>query len=324
MKNCLTSALVIAALLGPLAHQVHAETIEQSQCVSYESELFAQRNVATVTQSDVDAFIAAQVPPDQRKVFLDSPDRIAEMVETLLSTYAMANRALDADLTADPVVSARLNMNLARELASMYRDEYLSSHRLDDYESAAREIYLTDPDSFVGGDSYDLHHILIEDRGRRNSPELMRKALDTYERLAAGEDFDQVAADVVAETGQPPETTLKGIRPSELVSPIRGALSDAEEGELLAPIRSQYGWHIVRLDSVNEGEQIPWEEARSKAINLARQRHEQRLLERLRMEIQGKEAQLTEGAVAALLERYDVEWSGSGNPDQLMQQTGSN
>ncbi|WP_376692642.1 peptidylprolyl isomerase [Wenzhouxiangella sp. EGI_FJ10409] len=316
--------LVFTIGLVLVAQSVVAETVERSQCLDFRSEIFVQREGAVVTHADVDAFLAARVPEEQLQVFLESPARVAEMLETLLSTYAMAERAKDADVTEDSNVTAGLHMTVARELASIYRDQYLASNRLEDYADAARELYLKDPEQFKAQETYNLHHILIEEAGDRNSPDKMKEALDVYERLATGADFEEVAEGLEGDNERAQDVVLNNVSPSELVSPVRAVLAGAEEGQLIAPVRSQYGWHVVRLQSLNVPEAMSWEEARPRAIRLARQRHERALLERLRKEVQREESQIAEGAVAKLLGRFDVEWSEPIDYDSIQAQMRSN
>ena len=94
-------------------------------------------------------------------------------------------------------------------------------------------------------------HILID--SVEDKPEAEARAMDVLARLDAGEIFEELAA----ELSQDPGTSGQG---GDLgwLSRTPGAFQDAvfdmEIGEVRGPVKSEFGYHIVRLDDVREGD----------------------------------------------------------------------
>ena len=94
-------------------------------------------------------------------------------------------------------------------------------------------------------------HILIG--SIEENPEAEARAMDVLARLDAGEAFEDLAAEV----SEDPGTSGQG---GDLgwLSPGTGAFQDAvfdmELGEVRGPVKSEFGYHIIRLDDIREGE----------------------------------------------------------------------
>lgn len=303
----MTSILLAAALCAAVGF-VQAQEIEKSLQLQYSSEALAKRADVTVTQADFDAYLRDRVPQDKWQAILGSPDRISEVINNIMLTEALFESAWDDQSLVNKSVTALLHRRVALELAGLYRQQFLERNELDDYESPARELFMTQTDQFMQPATIDIEHILIADEGAATETDLMREVLQVHGRLSAGEDFSSVAVEVSDEVSVEDNSGLMTeVNPRELVRPLANALEEVPKGDLAPPVRTQYGWHIARVVGESPPEQMSWEEAKPEATEKARANHRQMIWERHLKELQAPATELVEGAVAELLERHGVE-----------------
>ena len=114
-------------------------------------------------------------------------------------------------------------------------------------------------DEVAVGDE-ELRQAFEENKDRYGSPEtreLRQIVLDSEEEaeqaramLSEGRSFEAVAEEV---TGRAP-ADLGQNRRNELLEPLREAAFSAEEGAVTEPVQSPLGWHLVKVDTLNEGQ----------------------------------------------------------------------
>ena len=94
-------------------------------------------------------------------------------------------------------------------------------------------------------------HILIN--SIEESPEAEARAMDVMARLDAGESFEDVAAEVSEDPGTSGQGGDLGWL-SRGTGAFQDAVFDMELDELRGPVKSEFGYHIIRLDDIREGE----------------------------------------------------------------------
>lgn len=302
------SLLGIAGLLL-LAGSVQAEddiTVSKHWVIEYDSQRFLDMAGVSVTQTDMDAYLLG-MPAARRAAFLASVERLGEALTNIVLVQGFKPLAQQEGLLDDPVTQARLYGVLAREVREIYREWFLDSIELDDYTLRARELYLTNPERFRGSETLDFHHIIVTAGRERSEVEAMARVVEIHEKLSSGADFDKVAI----EYSDDPSVSENGgfferVEPGGLLQQLAALLGRTEMGEVSDPVRSPHGWHIVKLDTVHEGEIPEWEEVKDRAIRIARDRHHTEAFERLLRDMQDGGYEFAEGSVATLLRRYGV------------------
>lgn len=79
-------------------------------------------------------------------------------------------------------------------------------------------------------------HILLETED---------EAVDAYERIDGGEDFAEVAQEVSMDGSGQNGGDLGFVQPGMTVPPFEDALFGAAEGELVGPVQSDFGFHVI-------------------------------------------------------------------------------
>lgn len=68
-------------------------------------------------------------------------------------------------------------------------------------------------------------------------------------RFEAGEDFSALASELSLDTESPGGALPCPSRPDDFVQPFSSVVATAPVGELAGPVETQFGWHIVLVDS---------------------------------------------------------------------------
>lgn len=308
MKNRkLSNVLLACALLVLGVMLAHAEEHAKKIEVGFQSPLFLKQGKVKVTHADIDAFMAT-IPQQDRSGFLTSPERIGKLLTNLTLVEAMVQEAQEAGHLEDSGTQARLYRALSDEISKIFREKFLESTALDDYTERAREIYLSEPDRFMGRQTLDFYHVLVTVGENRNEVEAMRRVAEAWERYRENDmSLEQLAEEYSDDPSYEQNAGLiEGVEKDALTQPVRATLARMSENSSVSePVRSEFGWHLVKLVARNDPEQLPWEESRERALEIARDEHLTQAIERKLRSYQSETPEFQPGAVEALLERYN-------------------
>jgi len=128
-------------------------------------------------------------------------------------------------------------------------------------EPAVLEYYEINADRFRSQEQRHARHILITVDADTDAATAEQTIADLSDRLAAGEDFEQLAREfsedpVSAEQGG----DLGWSGPGDFVSAFEETLFSLNDGETSVPVRTEFGYHLIRLEEVRAGTQRSYEE----------------------------------------------------------------
>ncbi len=130
-------------------------------------------------------------------------------------------------------------------------------------------------------------HILIEvpqDADEEAEQEALEKIRSLRERLEEGASFAELAEEYSEDSGSAQQGGDLGfIKRGMMVEPFEEALfSLSGDGSVSDPVRTTYGWHLIKLLDVREREQKPFEEVKDEILDdLRTRRAEERFYERV-------------------------------------------
>jgi len=133
-----------------------------------------------------------------------------------------------------------------------------------------------EPERFTGRERRKAAHILVRAGDDAAAAEARIAAL--AERIAGGEDFAAVAAEASEDPGSARAGGELGwVEPGTMVAPFEQALFAMEAGTVSAPVRSEFGWHLISLEEIERSGGASFEEAREELKGeYARRRAEDR------------------------------------------------
>jgi len=282
--------------------------VERSIQIRIESPKLAEQGNAVVTLADFEAYLS-RIPEDDRAPFLNSRTRVGQAIENLMLPRLLAEEARKDGFLDDPELHSKLLQSATVLIAQEYMDKYFSEQELEDYSQLARELYLTRPEQYQSSATVSFTHVLIAPNTERGELGMMREIFRIYEELEAGAEL----VDLAAEYSDDPGVEENGGRyvdvdPTTLDDDFALALSLMQPGRFSEPVKTQFGWHIIRLDGRTEAQPLSWEEAEERALENARIMHMNQARERLVQRLRADQLEVDPVKVQAVLDQYQVDW----------------
>lgn len=127
-------------------------------------------------------------------------------------------------------------------------------------------------------------HLLIEVTPEVTDEQAEAKALSAIDRINAGEDFALVAKELSDDIGSAEQGGDLGFAASGVYEPaFEEALYALAKGQVTAPVRTDYGWHVIKLLDVQAAEIPTFASLKDKLTqSLKQQQVEQRFVEAIK------------------------------------------
>ena len=156
--------------------------------------------------------------------------------------------------------------------------------RLDVDEADILRMYEDNPDRYRQPGSRSASHILLSvspDAADAQIDQVRQRASEIVARARGGESFASLAEVNSDDKGSAKRGGELGvIRPGTMVKPFEDAVFVMGEGEISEPVRTQYGFHVIRLDRITESRVQSLDQVRSEIeIEVRRLRAEERFNE---------------------------------------------
>lgn len=143
-------------------------------------------------------------------------------------------------------------------------------------EDELRRAYAANPDRFRAPDLWEAAHILIAvppgDEAALADAQALATRLCAELALAPGR-----FADLAARHSACPSARSGGhlgqIGPGDTLPGFEATLRSLQPGQIATgPLRTRFGWHVIRLDAVAKGEVLPFEAVLPRLLDAARKR----------------------------------------------------
>ena len=172
-----------------------------------------------------------------------------------------------------------------------------STVEIDDSEENLKAIYEDDLQAMEDQAQRDSSHILVVVDEGTDENAALAKIQNAADRLAGGEDFAVLAQQVSEDPGSSDNGGSLGMMAKGSFDPVfEDALWALEKpGDVSAPVRSEFGYHLIRLNEISAVE-VP---------TLADEKD--RILDGLRLELRKPLAAVEELEQRAFEERYELQ-----------------
>jgi peptidyl-prolyl cis-trans isomerase C len=251
-------------------------TAQASEPVT-ESEILAKRGKGLVTQATFTAR-AEKIPAKHRLGTLRDGNRLKDVINTLLLRSQLAADAREAGYDKGDVVMARMQLAAESELAEAWMQHYLEIQPEGDYEQIAREYYQLHQDEILSSPRIDVSHILIATKDRSEDEALELAESLSRQLVESPLEFDDMVTEY---SDDPSASSNKGkfanVKKGDMVLEFESTAFALKANEISGPVKTTYGYHIIRLDAYIAPEIISFDIVKQQLIDTARQEHEQRI-----------------------------------------------
>ncbi|MGE3106253.1 MAG: peptidylprolyl isomerase [Lysobacterales bacterium] len=261
----------------------------------------------SVTQGDIDIWML-EVPEADRAGFIRSPERIEQTLQQMLLIKHLVRDARAAGLDKDPLVEAHMALAAERTLARYQREKVARAIVTPDLKLLAAERYQANPDVFREPERADVVHLLITEQ--QHSPTEAKQIIERLYRKAAKN--PQGLESLAAEKSEDPSAQsnrgrLQGFKLSDLDKDFVAALRQLQPGEISEPVKTQFGWHLIRLDRLIPGRLPPYEEVEAGLIAKLEQEYQLAALRKYTDDLRQQPMQPNPDALGKLPFRYGGE-----------------
>lgn len=222
-----------------------------------------------VTTQDFDRYLEEQgVTGQRRDRALSKPGAVKAVFENLYLVRAFAaqgedNQELDHDQIKWMVEDYHDRLLMKKQI-KFEVDAELSTKNWD---AMAEEEYKANRAQYQTGERVNADHILVSftDRSEQEAEARVKQVLV---RLNAGEDFTTLAQEYSDDPGSAEKGGALGFFPrKKMVKPFEDvAFSLDEPGEISAPVKTDFGYHIIRLNERKPSRQLSLEEVKPRII----------------------------------------------------------
>ncbi len=298
-------ALVLATLLvaSPLGAQdfTREATVDKND----PNVVFAWQSDAVLTQVGIDAAFS-KIPDEHRLAFIRDGGKVDKMVRNIMRNEVLALDAMANGLAEDPLIRERMIQAAHKELAEAWVEAIKDNAPEADYEAMAYEDYLGHPEKYQTDAVIDVTHILIGTKTRTDQEAL---ALSHDVRQRALDEPDSFTELVMTYSDDPAKEKNQGsylrMRPGQMVGAFENtAYALTEPGEISTPVKTEFGYHIIRLDARYEPRQKSFDEVREEAVAQMKLEHETAYQQTYIRGVLGEGIVLPEGSVEVMLKRY--------------------
>lgn len=131
-------------------------------------------------------------------------------------------------------------LSLENEKRSLMAAEAIEAFMADSVtEDAVKEAYNAQYANVEQGDEYNASHILVETE---------EEAKELVEALAGGADFAELAKEKSTGPSGPGGGSLGWFAKGAMVAPFEEAVLALKVDEVSAPVQTQFGWHVIKLN----------------------------------------------------------------------------
>lgn len=225
-----------------------------------------------VTTLDLQAYLE-RFAPQERAQLLAQPDQLNRAVGALIYWRAVAAEAKAKAADQAPLIAAQLRIENERALGELYllqEDQRLIAPA--QIEGLVLAEYHAHPERYKVPEQISARHILLLD-GKRTAEQDQQLLQEIDAQLRAGADFGELAT----KYSDDPASASKG---GDLGTFGRGRMVEAfeqvafglEPGEISKPVKTNFGWHLIKLETKQPERMKPYEEARDEIVMQVRAR----------------------------------------------------
>jgi peptidylprolyl isomerase len=239
-------------------------------------EVVARLGTSDVTVGELREFVRG-LDPTVRKQALDDPQIMTRLVRLEIARMAVLREAKAKKWEQRPDVEAQVERARRQIVLASYLASVTALPKEYPTDADIQAAYDANRDSFMAPRQYRLQQIFLgsaRDGDKKAQDAAQKKAQDVARKAKArGAKFD----DLAKEHSEHRDSAARGgdigwVADPQLVPEIRAQVAGMAVGEVSDPIRTEGGWHIVRLAETRPAGPRPLAEVRDTIVAALRQR----------------------------------------------------
>lgn len=254
MKTSVITRLAVALLCSAALTFTHAQGVKV--------------NGKEIPASRIEAVVKNQIAQGRP----DTPDLRNNIKEELINREIVAQEAVKKGLDKQANVAAQIDFTRQEILFRAYLEDYLRNNPVND-EALKKEYERIKPQ--LPAKEYHVRHILVEKED---------EAKGLIAQIKKGGNFEKLASEKSKDQGSKVKGGDLDWAPAErYVKPFADALTKLKKGQMTeAPVQTQFGWHVIRLEDERATKVPTFEEAKGELQQLMQRQLVQKIVADLR------------------------------------------
>jgi peptidylprolyl isomerase len=208
----------------------------------------AKLGATQFTAADLSAFVQS-LDPAARKQALADPQTMNRLVQLEIIRKAILDQAKAKNWQKRPDVAKQISQAADAITLKDYLASVVAMPPGYPSQQEIQQAYDLNRDRFMQPRQYHLEQIFVASpKDDKNAASAQKKAGEIVAKLGSGTKFEELARTASEHKASAAKGGDMGWAPENQILPaIREKIAGMSKGEISAPIRSDAGWHIVRM-----------------------------------------------------------------------------
>lgn len=203
-----------------------------------------------ITQKEYDAFVLGL--PKEQQAYASNPQFKAQCLEQLISLHLFAKKGEEQKLDETPefekiIANAKRDVLAQMAMRELLKDVAVSDEEVKTFFEENRDYYKKDA-------TVSAKHILVDSEEKCN------------EILASITNGEKTFEDAAKESSTCPSGQRGGdlgeFGKGQMVKEFEDAAYAAEVGQVVGPVKTQFGYHLIKVEKKNEAAMATFEEVK--------------------------------------------------------------
>ena len=273
----ITTALCAAALFGCQGGTPSSDSKSDSK---KDGQVVAEVNGGSITTADFTRELKNL--PEYLKAMADTPEGRKEMLDTMVIRELILQQAAKDGLDKSPDLEEKLKDLKKRLVVEAYLKKKVETEsQVSDAD--LQKFYEQNKDKFKTGDQIKASHILVKDE---------KAAKDILAQIKAGGNFEELAKKNSVDSSASKGGDLGWFGKGSMVPVFEKAAMALKEGQVSDVVKSDFGFHIIKLTGKRAAGVRPLEEVKDQIKGAIMPSKQQEIFQKIKEELK-KSAKVT-------------------------------
>lgn len=227
-----------------------------------DSKIIAKVGGKEVTNDDFQKFLAS-LDPNVVRHFMNEPNGFETILNEMLNQELMLYYAKDQDMEDDDEFQS-VFQKTKENLLKNYAYQKIINNAPEPTEEEAKEYFEKHKDemekTFV-----NASHILVEEEN---------VAKEIKEKIDNGENFEELAKEFSKCPSKEKGGNLGDFTQGQMVKEFDDVVFSLKEGEVAGPVKTQFGYHIIKLNKINSKQKPDFDAAKENIMAELRRKYQ--------------------------------------------------
>ena len=217
-----------------------------------EQDILAVVAGKTITNAEFEEYL--QSIPQQQRAYAQNPQYRNQFKEQLISLYAFAKLGEELNLEESEKFKKYMENSKRDILAQLALEEIMKDVTVEEQEM--KDFYQSNIEHFYSKETVEAKHILTKEEDE------CKTVLTAI--LNGEKEFEDAAKECSTCPSGAKGGDLGEFGRGQMVKEFEDAAFAAAVGEIVGPVKTQFGYHLIKVEKKNEAAAVPFEEAKEK------------------------------------------------------------